>query len=67
MDYDTHFKECGWQCKLVKPWRGYHHRGYRPWCGYHEGIIIGKSGNFFVVKFFGGATAMFNADEIYFD
>lgn len=56
MCYDTHFKECGWQCELVSPWKGY-----------HRGTIIGKNGNRYVVEFSSGLTEEFDADEIYFD
>lgn len=56
MCYYTHFKEYGWQCELVKPYRGY-----------HRGTIIGKNDGRFVVEFSSGMTEEFYADEIYFD
>lgn len=56
MCYFTHFKEYGWQCELVRPYRGY-----------HRGTIIGKNDGRFVVEFSSGMTEEFYADEIYFD
>lgn len=56
MDYNTNFREYGWQCELIRPWRGY-----------HRGTIIGREDLKFAVEFSSGKVEWFYADEIYFE
>ena len=56
MYYNTEFREYGWQCELIHPYRGH-----------HRGTIIGQEGQQFAVQFSSGLVKLFYADEIYFE